>query len=353
MSDDHVLVDATTKIFADLCDPQTVNAATDNRWRETLWTTLEESGLTLAWVSDQLGGSGASLKDGFDILSVSGQFAVPVPLAETMLAGWVLERAGLKSPAGPMTVAPVRPRDRILMAADGTLSGRASGVPFASAVETLVVAATSGDDLHVAQVRAADCQVVASPGMAGDGSDTVMFDGVHPVASGAWSAPPGGLDLALMGAAVRAVQIGGGMQAILDLATAYSKERVAFEKPIAKFQAVQHNLARLAGETAAVLAVTSSAVDTIASAESSHDAVFLELASAKIRAGEAAGAGPGIAHQTFGAIGFTAEHILHRFTQRMWAWRDDFGNESEWALQLGQRITSAGADELWPLLASR
>ena len=43
MSDDHVLVDATTKIFADLCDPQTVNAATDNRWRETLWTTLEES----------------------------------------------------------------------------------------------------------------------------------------------------------------------------------------------------------------------------------------------------------------------------------------------------------------------
>ena len=39
-------------------------------------------------------------------------------------------------------------------------------------------------------------------------------------------------------------------QAILDLATAYSKERVAFEKPIAKFQAVQHNLARLAGETA-------------------------------------------------------------------------------------------------------
>ena len=68
---------------------------------------------------------------------------------------------------------------------------------------------------------------------------------------------------------MRVAQCKSAMQAILDLATAGSKERVAFEKPIAKFQAVQHNLARLAGETAAVLAATSSAIDTIASAESS------------------------------------------------------------------------------------
>ena len=55
----------------------------------------------------------------------------------------------------------------------------------------------------------------------------------------------------------------------------------------------------------------------------------------------------------FGAIGFTREHILHRYTRRLWAWRDDFGNESEWAEQLGRRVIAAGADELWPMLAAR
>jgi acyl-CoA dehydrogenase len=159
--------------------------------------------------------------------------------------------------------------------------------------------------------------------------------------------------LTLMGAAMRAVQIGGALQAILSLATDYAQERVAFERTISKFQAVQHNLAKLAGETAAAVAAASSAADTIQTMDTFNDAVFFETAAAKIRAGEAAGQGAAIAHQVHGAIGFTEEHILHRFTQRLWAWRDDFGNESEWAVQLGEFVAKGGADELWPLLASR
>ena len=83
------------------------------------------------------------------------------------------------------------------------------------------------------------------------------------------------------------------------------------------------------------------------------EAVFLEAAAAKIRVGEAAGEGAAIAHQVFGAIGFTREHTLHRFTQRLWAWRDDFGNESYWAVRLGNAVAAKGADGLWPMLAAR
>jgi acyl-CoA dehydrogenase len=54
-----------------------------------------------------------------------------------------------------------------------------------------------------------------------------------------------------------------------------------------------------------------------------------------------------------GAIGFTKEHILHRFTLRLLAWRDDFGNESYWAAELGKRLAQRGADAFWPLVASR
>jgi hypothetical protein len=52
-------------------------------------------------------------------------------------------------------------------------------------------------------------------------------------------------------------------------------------------------------------------------------------------------------------MGFTREHILHRYTLRLLSWRDDFGNESYWAATLGNRIAAGGAEELWPLLASR
>jgi acyl-CoA dehydrogenase len=80
---------------------------------------------------------------------------------------------------------------------------------------------------------------------------------------------------------------------------------------------------------------------------------LLEAASAKIRVGEAAGEGAAIAHQVLGAIGFTKEHVLHRFTRRLWAWRDDFGNESYWAVRLGSMVAKQGADALWPMLAAR
>jgi len=97
----------------------------------------------------------------------------------------------------------------------------------------------------------------------------------------------------------------------------------------------------------------SSAADTIANASEFDDAVFLEATAAKIRCAEAAEKGAAIAHQVHGAIGYTLEHILHRYTMRALAWRDDFGNESYWAVELGKRVAARGADELWPLVASR
>ena len=41
------------------------------------------------------------------------------------------------------------------------------------------------------------------------------------------------------------------------------------------------------------------------------------IAAAKIRAGEAAGAGAAIAHQVHGAMGFTREYSLHHSTRRL------------------------------------
>ena len=348
---DHIVAEAAARIFADLADPQTINQAKNGAWREPLWQALSEAGLSLAWVPEGLGGSGASLADGFAILGVAGRFALAVPLAETLMAGWLLSRAGLEAPAGAMTVAPARPSDRINLNADGTLSGRASGVPFAADAEHIAVLAESGTGSVVALTAAKDCRLGDGRNLAGDAANSVSFERVKPLASA-----PVDFDrtaLMLMGAAVRAVETAGALEAILSLSVTYANERVAFERPIGKFQAVQQNLARLAGEVAAALAVSGSAADTLANSETFDDAVFLEAASAKIRCAEAAAEGSAIAHQVFGAIGFTQEHILHRFTLRMLSWRDDFGNESYWATELGRHVARRGADEFWPLVASR
>jgi alkylation response protein AidB-like acyl-CoA dehydrogenase len=350
---DHIVAETATRIFADLADPQTVNRAKDDGWPVALWDALTEAGLPLAWVPEQFGGSGVSMAEGFEVLGAAGRFALPVPLAETLLAGWLLARAGLNAPATAMTVAPARPNDRIRVGADGTLNGRAFGVSFARDCPHLAVLAESGSGLVVALVETKACRLGDGRNLAGEPVGVVTFDGARPAASASAPAHFDQTALMLMGSAVRASEIAGALNAVLPLCVAYANERIAFERPIGKFQAVQQNLARLAGESAAALAVATSAADTIAQGDAPRDALFLECASAKIRCAEAASEGSSIAHQVFGALGFTNEHILHRYTLRMLAWRDDFGNESYWAAELGRRVAQRGAEEFWPLIASR
>ena len=350
----NIVVETAEKIFADLADAQDINRDKDGRWKAPLWQALSEAGLPLAWVPEDCGGAGVDLADGFGVLGAAGRFAISLPLAETMLAGWLLAQAGIASPDGEMTVAPASPKDRITLNADGTLSGRARGVPFAKAAKHVAVFASGNDGASIALVDAAKLRIEAGLNLAGDGSDTVLFDKTTPDVI---KPAPAGIDqaaLMLMGGVVRSLQIAGALESALDISVKYAGERVAFEKPIAKFQAVQHNLAKLAGESAAALAAATSAADALAHATSfDDDAVFLEAVSAKIRCAEAAEKGAAIAHQVHGAIGFTTEHILHRFSLRALSWRDDFGSESYWAVELGRRVAKRGADELWPLVASR
>ena len=68
--------------------------------------------------------------DGFQVLRVAGRFAAPVPLAETLLAGWLLAQAKIEAPTGPMTIAPVYEDGHIELAGHA-LRGRARHIPFA------------------------------------------------------------------------------------------------------------------------------------------------------------------------------------------------------------------------------
>jgi acyl-CoA dehydrogenase len=361
MESTSLIAETASRLLHHYCDPQTLTSSVGPTWQGPAWAALEQAGLPLAWVPEELGGAAVGIEEGFGLIGLSGRYALALPLTETLLAGWLLARGSIAPPSGALTCAPTRQGDKVVLASAGTLSGRLRAVPFAEAAKHLAVIAEreDGNGHAIALIALADARVAPGRSIAGDALNAVSLEAVRPITM---KDAPEGLDahsLLAMGAAARAMQMSGALAAILDIAVAYANERVAFERPIAKFQAVQHNLARLAGEAAAAMAAAGSAAEALASALAAAptatfaDALFLEVAAAKIRVGEAAGVGAGIAHQVLGAIGFTREHVLHRFTQRLWAWRDDFDNESAWAVRLGARIAARGSDGLWPLLASR
>jgi alkylation response protein AidB-like acyl-CoA dehydrogenase len=309
-----------------------------------LWDTLEESGLPRAWVPEDLGGAGAAMADGFAVLRVAGRFAAPVPLAETLLAGWLLARAGIAVPEGPLTLAPVHADGNIGLRPDGRLEGRARRVPFARNARHLAVLARRDGAYVAALVASADLPVREDKSLAGEPRDEVSFDGTGPEAIGAVAFDHDMIQR--VGAAVRLQQIAGALEKILDQSVQWALDRVQFGRPIAKFQAVQHSLATLAGEVAAA----SAAADLAAEACAGSEPAAAEIAIAKVRGGEAAGTGAAIAHQVHGAMGFTYEHSLHHATRRLWSWREEFGNETVWATRLGRMVAAEGADRLWPFV---
>lgn len=347
MDDDiRMIAEATSRIFADLADLQTINAAGDDAWRTPLWQALEEAGLTRAWLPEEAGGAGLTLEGGFEILRVAGHHASPVPLAETLLAGWALTRAGLEMAEGPLTLAPIRGHDALVIE-DGKVSGTARSILHAAEATALVV--VHGD--HVLRLMPGSYTV--SPrdtDMGGERAD-VLFDGATPDETGSFA---GAADAVLaMGATARACQMTGALETALSLTTDYTGEREAFGRKIGKFQAVQQMMARLAGEVAAAITASGSAADTLTQDGLGTDAAFLEVAAAKIRVGEAAHEGAMIAHQAHGAIGWTSDYVLQRLTRRIWGWRDDFGSEADWAVRLGRFAAGQGADRLWPMLTTR
>jgi acyl-CoA dehydrogenase len=144
----------------------------------------------------------------------------------------------------------------------------------------------------------------------------------------------------LLGAAARAVMMAGALEEMLQVTVDYALERRQFGKAIAKFQAIQQQLAVFAGEVAASVR----AADTLLV---SDELSRLDVAIAKARIGEASGLSSEIAHQVHGAIGYTREHRLNQLSRRLWLWRDQFGNEHEWQQVVADAFLSDSGTGLW------
>ena len=339
-----LLSDTVTRLFTDRVTTDLRESAEKDQFPAKLWQEVEEGGLTLTQIPEARGGGGGTWEDAYIVVAAAGRFAVPLPIAETMVGAWLLAQSGLDVPLGPITVAPVR-GERLTLERDGAawrLSGTAARVPWGRSAGHVVVA--TGD--MIALVPAGGATVAQDVNLALEPRDTLTWNGMS-VAKAA-AAPKAADAIAGYGALVRSAQMAGGLEYLLAQTVRYVSERKQFGRPIGGFQAIQHQLALLAGHTAAAGIAGMNAFR----AADRGDARW-EIAAAKVRTGEAAGLGAGIAHQCHGAIGFTYEHSLHFVTRRLWSWRAEFGAESHWAAELGRRAAARGADQLWPDLTTR
>ncbi len=339
------LAEAAERLFAQRCGTDVVSSAEAGNWPQALWTAVEDLAAAQLLVPEARGGAGGDWLDACALLERAGEFNLPLPLAETVLAGWLLDRAGLSHVAGPLSVA-ITSADLGSARQRGHLSLDERAVPWAASSSGLVLVGQDGDaGAWLLFLPRAAYTATPDRAPAGDARDRVRCVDLPLNQAGVVCQRVAGLrqaDVLARAALLRGAQIAGACRRVLALTLAYTGERVQFGRAIGQFQAVQHQLAQLAEETAAVRVAVQAAAQT-----GDGEWATAAVAAAKLRAGEAAGLCTRIAHQLHGAMGVTAEHPLHQSTRRLLSWRDEHGAEAWWARQLVQAVRAAGTPGAW------
>jgi alkylation response protein AidB-like acyl-CoA dehydrogenase len=314
-------------------------ATSEEGWDPALWKELASLGWTGLSLSEKQGGSGMNFVDEAVVIEELGYALYPGPYFSTV---------GLSLPA-------FRSDDELasrVAAGDAstTLAWAEEGSPFIGSVGRSVRAEGGGDSWRLSGDKvlvpdlnsASDILVVASA----DGSTGIWHVSTSDVQTQVLKTmdatrrfgllslsntqarllvEPGSADdvieeirlRALAALALEAVGVG---QRVLDLAQDYTKERKQFDKPIGSYQAVSHQVADTYVETELARSLAYWAAWCIA--EDPEQAKRAAPA-AKSFAGEAAVAACERSIQVHGGIGFTWEHVLHRFYKRA-QWIDSF-----------------------------
>ena len=318
MDTTQLIIDSAQKIFSDYCTKELLDSAEQGNFAQALHTLVVENGF------DQLGtaSSGTTAAEMYAFIQECGRYAVPLPIAESLLVNNWSPGTGLSSIGEWVD-------DQIINVAWGRQCQRVVGV-----------ARNNREIIVVDQPKVIDRSV----NLAGEPRDTISIQDAQSQQSIAMDAD----DVYAQMALTRINLIAGGLQTVLDLGLQFASERVQFGRAISKFQAIQHSLAVVAAEVAAAKRAADAPVDALG-----DDRFVFEVAASKARVGEAVGLVAEQVHQIHGAMGFTHEHRLHHYTRRVWAWRDEWGNEFHWQALLGAHLAQLGADRAWDFIATR
>ncbi len=271
MDTTQLVLDTAQRMFADHCDKALLDRAEQGHYAANLWDVVAENGLPMLATS----AGGGTLADALRLLRVAGRHALPVPLAEALIANHLMGATECGAFAGRLSLGIADSHS----AEGGEVNVALVGVPWARSMERICY--VIGDPLEVVILDVSECEITEHANIAGEARDDVRFLGV-PGRCGA----PAGIDVTRVFewmALSRAALMSGALERVLELSLGYAKERKQFGRPIGNFQAIQHNLALLAGQVAAALRATDAAIAALDTAR-----FPIQVAVAKARVGEAA-----------------------------------------------------------------
>ncbi|ORU90839.1 MAG: acyl-CoA dehydrogenase [Cycloclasticus sp. symbiont of Poecilosclerida sp. M] len=335
----QLIEESASRLFERFSDSDAALEMEAGGFPEQTWQEFVADGWLTTMLDEEKGGSGLGFSGGCLLMRLAGYHAVPLPVAESLLANYLATEAGFK-PNDELLV------PAVLLQTVQTKQVTLQHVPWARHASAVVVVFSKNKQTHVSVIARENLSVEYGQNMAGEPRDEVTFDAdllryseileyisIEKLLS--W------LSLA------RASQISGALQRVLERTVEFANERTQFGRQIGKFQAVQQQIAVQAEMTYATVCAVDVAIEYLASP---HEKDL--IACAKITAGEAAGYAAKTAHAVHAAIGFTQEYPLQLSTRRLWSWRDEYGNEAQWAAKLGENCMDLETDNLWQWLTT-
>ena len=359
----RMLADSVRRGLEDTAMPAATVAAEREGLDRASWARLRELGL--------VGPDAAALalREHAAIATALGETAALVPFVDSeALARWVASGAGLLT-RDDETLAVVSLAGERGDAAGLAARLRARSVKWGRHADRVVVVVDEGARAFAGLIDRDSLRLAPGSNLAGEPLDRCGADSIPAISWSRLPASHGPGALQRRGALLRVAAMLGAATRLQSLTIEYAGDRRQFGKSLSQFQVIQSHLAAQAGEIAAVGAMLETA---IAAAEAAASAVAgaaagdrdapkgfgvgtdwdgAEIAAAKVRAGVAVQALAGIAHQVHGAIGFTREHSLHLFSRRLWAWREEYGNDAHWSGVLGAALIALGPEGFWRRIA--
>ncbi len=221
----------------------------------------------------------------------------------------------------------LRTQDTLLPGNGHRLHGRKMLVRDAGVADAIVVAASMGNankgvTLLLVERGAAGLVLEPQPASGGEPLFCITLDGVEVGADAVVGTPGAGWPalerMLARGAMLKAAELVGIGQAVLDLTLAYTRERVQFGRPIGSFQAVQHHCANIYRELVACRLLTYRAAQTLdnTNSDTAEPSVRRAVSAAKAKSSESIPWATRVAHQVHGGVGYYRDYPVEQYTRR-------------------------------------
>lgn len=299
-----------SRLLEQLCPPAAIRRVEGGVDDGSAWRALCDSGFLDAMVPDADGGAGLSPRVMAPLFTECGRHLLPHAFGETMVARALAAIGGRTLPIeSPVVLWPEDEAGRLRSLAPPAAGAATHALVQRGQQVSLRPLAVSRSTLDGYNIAGAVLDLDASALISFELPDHLLMN---------WAAT------------LTTASMAGAMNRVLEMTLEHVNNRRQFDRPLAKFQAIQQQVSVMAERVAAA-----GVAARLALARDLPGPSALDAAIGKTIADGAAIVVSAVAHAAHGAIGITAEHDLSLYMRRLKRWQASFGSAGYWTRLLG------------------